>query len=173
MREFANWLASTDLSQIIVTNFWMIPTIQSVHIVAIGILVGSLFMIDMRILGVLSGDQPITAVNKRFGPWIWGAIAVLLVSGLLLVVGEPARELLSFSFWAKMALLLVGIAFVVAFQLHLRANESRWETTLAAAPATRVLAVISILIWVAIIFLGRFIAWDVEIWGSLSPQAIS
>ena len=171
MREFANWLASTDLSQIIVTNLWMIPAIQSVHIVAIGVLVGSLFMLDMRILGVLSGDQPISAVNRRFGPWIWGAIAVLLVSGLLLIVGEPARELLSFSFWAKMVMLLIGIAIVIAFQIHLRANQAQWEASFVAAPTTKALAIISIFIWVAIIFLGRFIAWDAQIWGSLSPQA--
>lgn len=171
MRDFANWLASTDLSHTIATNLWMIPAIQTVHIAAIGILVGALFMIDMRILGVLSKDQSLATVNGRFAPWLWGAICVLAASGVLLIVGEPARELLSFSFWAKMTLLAIGIAIAIAFQLHLRASDTGSGEAMAIAPATRVFAIISIFIWLAIIFMGRFIAWDAQIWGSLSPQA--
>lgn len=171
MLEFADWLASTSLSETVVSNLWMIPAIQSVHIIAIGFLVGALLMLDMRILGVLAKDQTITQVNNRYAPWIWGAIVVLAFSGCLLIVGEPRRELLSFSFWAKMTLLVIGIAIVIAFQFHLKANEAKWNDTLAAAPLTKFFAILSICIWVAIIFLGRFIAWDAQIWGSLSPQA--
>lgn len=171
MTDFADWLASTALSETIVTNLWMIPAIQSAHIVAIGFLVGALLMLDMRILGVLSKDQTITQVNNRYAPWIWGTIVVLALTGILLVFGEPRRELLSFSFWAKMTLLAIGIAIVIAFQIHLRANEAKWNDSLTAAPLTRFFAILSICIWVAIIFLGRFIAWDAQIWGSLSPQA--
>lgn len=170
MREFANWLAGTGLNQTIAGNLWMIPTIQSVHIVAIGVLVGALFMVDMRILGVVGKDQSLAVTSRRFAPWIWGAIGVLLVSGVLLIFGEPERELLSFSFWAKMILVVIGAAIVAAFQIHLRGREAEWETTLVAAPMTKAFAIASIGIWIAIMVLGRFIAWDAQIWGALSPQ---
>lgn len=170
MREFANWLAGTDLSQIIAGNLWMIPSIQSVHVVAIGVLVGALFMVDMRILGVVGKDQSLAIITRRYTPWIWGAIAVLLLSGVLLIFGEPQRELLSFSFWVKMILIVIGSAIVAAFQMHLKGREAEWETTLVAAPVTKAFAIASIVIWVAIIVLGRFIAWDAQIWGALSPQ---
>jgi putative copper export protein len=171
MLEFANWLASTSLSATVVNNLWMIPAIQSVHIIAIGLLVGALLMLDMRVLGVLSKDQTIAQVNNRYAPWIWGAILVLAISGCLLIVGEPKRELLSFSFWAKMTLLVIGIAIVLAFQSYLKANMAMWKDTGEPTPRTKFYAILSICIWAAIIFLGRFIAWDAQIWGSLSPQA--
>jgi putative copper export protein len=171
MLEFADWLASTPLSATIVNNLWMIPAIQSVHIIAIGLLVGALLMLDMRVLGLLSKDQTVTQVNDRYAPWIWGAIVVLAISGCLLIVGEPRRELLSFSFWVKMTLLAIGIAIVLAFQFYLKANAAMWKDTGEPTPLTKFFAILSICIWVAIIFLGRFIAWDAQIWGSLSPQA--
>ena len=171
MQEFANWLTGTPLSQTIASNLWVIPVVQSVHIVAFGVLIGSLFVVDMRILGFLSKDQTLVATTRRFAPWIWGAIVVLATTGILLIIGEPARELLSLSFWIKMVLLVIGLTIAIAFQIHLRNNEAQWEETLVAAPATKVFAVLSFFIWIGIMTMGRLIAWDVEIWGSLSPQA--
>lgn len=171
MQEFANWLTGTSLSQTIASNLWVIPAVQSVHIVAFGVLIGSLFVVDMRILGFLSKDQTLVATTRRFAPWIWGAMAVLATTGVILVIGEPARELLSISFWIKMALLVVGLTIAAAFQIHLRNNEARWEETLVAAPATKLFAVLSFFIWIGIMTMGRLIAWDAEIWGGLSSQA--
>lgn len=171
MQEFAAWLAGTGFSQTIASSLWMIPVIQSLHIVTFGVLIGALLMIDLRILGLISKDQSLVTVTHRFAPWVWGCIVVLAASGLLLIVGEPARELLSFSFWAKMSLLVVGLIIAAAFQIHVRNNEVKWAETETVQPITKVFAVLSFFIWLGIIAMGRLIAWDTDIWGSLSPQA--
>ena len=62
------------------THEWIIPTVQSVHIVAIGIVLASVFMIDLRILGVAGRDQSLVDTTARFGPWLSGALGVLLVT---------------------------------------------------------------------------------------------
>jgi hypothetical protein len=172
MSDFAAWLANTSLSNTIAENLWVIPLVQSIHIVAIAIAFVSLFVIVLRIWGWAGSDISLAATANRFAPWLWAALAVLAVTGVLMVVGEPARELVSFSFWAKMVLLAIGIAAVGGFLLHLAHHSSAWEETLIALPTTKVLAGLTLLVWIGVIFMGRLIAWDALIWGPLSPQYV-
>ncbi len=172
MNEFAAWLAGTSLSNTIAANLWVIPLVQSIHIVAIAVVFVSLFVVVLRIWGWAARDQSLSATSDRFMPFIWGALAVLVVTGVMMVIGEPARELISFSFWAKMALLGIGILAVFGFQRHLAGHREQWETTLVAQPATRLLAALTLLVWLGVIVMGRLIAWDARIWGSLSPQLV-
>jgi len=166
------WLSQTPLSLAIQTREWVVPTIQSVHIVAIGVVVASVFMIDLRVLGWAGRDQTLVETVDRFGPWLSWALGVLLITGALMVVGEPARELLSFSFWLKMSLVALGTVIAAAFQIALRRDAQRWEESLVKRRATRSLAIATLLIWAGIIVLGRLIAYD-HIWGawSLAPKA--
>jgi hypothetical protein len=169
VNQFALWLASTPPSVFIQEhNAWTIPAIQSVHIVGIALVMGSVLMIDLRILGWAWTDQTLRQTTSRFGPWLTGSLWLLLVTGLLMVIGEPVRELVSFSFWLKMALVAVGAVVAVAFQRALRRQEQRWEGTLVHRPSIKLLAIVTFLVWVCVIFLGRLIAYD-HVWGSWSP----
>ena len=167
MLQFTEWLSQTSLSLAIQTHEWVIPTVQSVHIVAIALVVGSVFMIDLRVLGIAGRDQSLLETTGRFGPWLSGALCVLLATGLLMVAGEPARELLAFSFWFKMFLVAVGTLIAAVFQIALKKNEPQWQESLVKRRSTKWLAVFTLLIWVGIIILGRLIAYD-HVWGSWS-----
>ena len=167
MIPFTEWLSQTSISLAIQTHEWVIPTVQSIHIVAIGIVLTSVFMIDLRILGWAGRDQSLLETTGRFGPWLTGALIVLLATGILMVIGEPARELLAFSFWFKMFLVAVGTLVASVFQISLQRNELHWEESTAKSRTTKWLAVATLLIWVGIVILGRLIAYD-HIWGSWS-----
>lgn len=170
---FAQWLQSTPISVTIQTIEWIIPTVQSIHIITIGIVFIALLTIAMRVVGLMRMDQPFGAVLGRFAPWIRRGLVVLAVTGLTLVVGEPVRELMTLSFWLKMGLLAMAVGSALVFQRSV-------GPAAAAAPAepefstlAKCGAVATVLLWLAIIFLGRAIAYDVEVWGplSLSPRA--
>jgi hypothetical protein len=168
MKDFADWLATTYLSVAIQQNeVWVIPTVQSVHIVGISVVLACVLMMTLRVLGVAGTDATLLQTQRRFGPWLAGALLLLLATGLALVVGEPERELLSFSFWLKMVLVACGAGLAFWFQVSVRRHEQVWETRLAHRARVRVLAAVALLIWIAIIFLGRFIAYD-HIWGAWS-----
>jgi len=107
LNHFAEWLSRTSVSLVIQTHEWVVPAVQSIHIAAIGVVLASVFMIDLRILGWAGRDQTLTETTARFGPWLSGALCVLLVTGAAMVVGEPVRELLAFSFWLKMGLVAI------------------------------------------------------------------
>jgi hypothetical protein len=169
VHQFALWLASTPPSVFIQEhNAWTIPAIQSIHIVGIALVMGSVLMIDLRILGWAWTDQTLRQTTNRFGPWLTGSLWLMLATGLLMVVGEPVRELVTFSFWLKMALVAIGAAVAVAFQRTLRRQEQHWERALVHRRSVKTAAVATFLVWVCVIFLGRLIAYD-HVWGSWSP----
>ena len=130
-------------------------------------------MIDLRLLGWAGMDQTLRQTTNRFGPWLIGALWLMLATGVLMVIGEPVRELITFSFWLKMFLVAVGTAIATVFQRAVRKHDPRWEETLVSPGAKRGaiqwLAVLTFLIWACIIILGRLIAYD-HVWGSWSPS---
>jgi len=126
-------------------------------------------MINLRVLGWAGMDQTLRQTTSRFGPWLTAALCVLLATGALMVIGEPARELVTFSFWFKMSLVAVGTLIAAIFQITLRKHEQLWEETLVHRRSIKFLAVLTFLIWVCIIVLGRLIAYD-HVWGSWSPS---
>ena len=169
MRQFALWLSTTSPSVFIQEhNTWAIPAIQSIHIVGIAMVMGSVLMIDLRILGWAGTDQTLRQTTRRFGPWLTGSLWLLLATGILMVIGEPVRELMTLSFWLKMALVAFGTVVAVIFQRTVDRHEQQWERTLVHRRSIRVLAILTVLIWACIIVLGRLIAYD-HVWGDWSP----
>ena len=85
LQEITKWLAATPLSQTIQKILWIIPMMQSVHILAIAIVLSSVGMIDLRIFGLAGGRGTLQETARRFVPWIWCALVVLAVTGSILV----------------------------------------------------------------------------------------
>lgn len=170
MNEFAQWLETTSVSVTIKSVTWVIPMVQSAHIVAIGIVFVSILMVALRVLGQVRTDQAFDVVLSRFAPWIRRGLVVLASTGAILVAGEPVRELMSFSFWAKMTLLAIGVVTALRFARSLRTAGLAPGQEPRFGAAARSAAVATIMLWLVIIFLGRAIAYDIEVWGPLSPS---
>jgi len=153
---FCNWLSNTPLSLLIQDVSWIIPTVQTVHILAIATVMASVVMLDFRVLGVAARTQSIPDVAHRFLPWIWCAVLVLLTTGSILIIGEPARDLLNNVFWTKMTLLVCALAVTGVFQYAVNHRLEFWEGRRVSA---RIAAVVSLLLWVGIVAAGRWIAY--------------
>ena len=169
MRELAEWLQATAVSVTIQSVSWIIPLLQSIHILTIGVVFVSSLMIALRVLGRMRADEPFAQVWSRFAPWMWGGLLVMAVTGALLVVGEPVREVTALSFWIKMTLLVIGITSTALLGHSLKPSTPAAGPEFSAAAKTASVAIV--VLWLAIIFLGRAIAYDKEVWGSLSLHA--
>jgi|SRR5579871_3527008 len=167
MTQFAQWLSQTPVSLAIQTHAWIIPTLQSIHIVAIGVIFSSVFMIALRILGLAGSDQTLLDTFGRFGPPLSAALCITVATGAFQVMGEPARELLSFSFWLKMSLLAAATFTTVVFHSAVRRNEHHWGEVVIGRWTAKSLTILTVLVWAGIIILGRLIAYD-SIWGAWS-----
>jgi hypothetical protein len=146
LHNFCDWLANTGLSTTIQNVSWIIPTVQTVHIVCVAIVISSVFLVDMRILGVFARGQSLASLSYRFLTWIWYAIIVLLITGALLII-------------AKMAMLLIVASLTLVIQRPLATDAGYWDASGGRRAALKGIAVVSLALWSCIVFAGRWIAY--------------
>jgi len=165
VQEFAAWLQATPLSVAIQSTLWLTPVLQSIHIVMIGIVFVSMLIIALRVLGVMGTDEPLAVIWRRFSPWFWGALGTMAGTGIVLSISEPIRQVSALSFWIKMTLLAIGISTALYFGRSVAAASADAQVGTFDGRA-RFAAAATILVWLTIIFMGRSIAYDVEVWGT-------
>ncbi len=159
MQTVIDWISSTGLTKYIQEHAsWVVPLEQSLHICALAVLAGSVLVSELRLLGVLATDETPATVLKRHLPWTWGALAALIFTGVLLVFGEPERELTSQIFWLKMGLLVTGMLILLLFRMPLlnpnvdiQSPERRWTV--------KPVAWVLFAIWIVVVCAGRWIAY--------------
>lgn len=152
------WMATTPLSTALNQNAWITPIVESIHILAIAVTFSAALMINLRILKGAAQNQSMPEVEHRYAPWIWWGLLVLTITGVLFVIAEPARELLSGVFWTKMVLITAVALANLQFQKAVQHHGARWEPGQTGAVA-RVGAGALIAVWCVIIILGRWIAY--------------
>ena len=157
--EFAIWLSKTPASALVDTNWWIAELVQTTHILAIAGTFSAVLMVNLKIFRMAGDSRTMAQTLDRFGPWVWWGLLALLTTGVILIVGEPARELLNPAFWTKMVLVLAAIGIALVFQRSVRAHAERWTATPTGAVAVRAGAAGVILLWLAIMYLGRWIAY--------------
>src|SRR6266852_4020296 len=156
LSEFSKWLAATSLSHTIQTVGWIIPTLQTIHILSVAVVFSSAVLVDFRILRLFERDVPLPQVTRRFLPTIWSVVVILLLTGSLLIIGEPRRSLLNSTFYLKMTLLIVAVLLTAGLQWSFATARDQGRARLIAG---QVVATASILVWCGVLFAGRWIAY--------------
>ena len=158
LTQICHWIDQTALSQWIQAAGWVVPTVQTIHILAIAVVASSALMIDLRLIGVFWANRPVEAVKARFLPFVWWTLLVLLATGAIMIIAEPARSLKNPAFQLKMLLLIAALIVTWLFQFLHRRNAGFGDVSGPRAAAAT-LAIVSILLWSSIIFAGRWIAY--------------
>jgi hypothetical protein len=157
--EFSKWLAATEVSHVIQTTTWIIPTLQTIHILSVAAVFSAAILVDLRIWRLIERDEPLPEMARRFLPTIWPVLVILLVTGSLLIIGEPRRSLLNSTFYLKMALLVVAILLTIGLQRSISSSPNSWDRDRWRRIVGRFAATVSILVWCGILFAGRWIAY--------------
>ncbi len=139
--------------------FFFIPILQSLHIASIAVLFGSTLMVNLRILRLFGNDRTIPQMIDRFQRWIWRALVVLVVTGVLLVISEPVRDLVNAIFWLKMTALLASVLASLWFQHAVRLKLTQGDAVVSRDLAVRIGAVALILLSCSVMTGGRWIAY--------------
>ena len=159
IEQFCEWLAGTALSQLFGRLNWVVPTVQTVHILSVAVVVTSLAMMDFQLLRLTKSGPSLPEMARGFMPWTWGALVVLLITGILLTVTEPSRELLNFAFRLKMVLVLMLVLLTLAFQQALRKDPEYWSASPQRRRMGSVIGVVSLMLCISIVTAGRMIAY--------------
>jgi hypothetical protein len=153
LQQFSDWLASTGFSQAIQVNQWAIPAIQSIHILALSLVFAAAIIVALRVAGRGLAAEPLHSLSARFTHAIWWLLLVLAASGLLLIIAEPGRTLTNRMFYFKMIMLAAVIAITLWLSGVARHQHERVSTLHRAAAA------VTVMLWIGIMFAGRFIAY--------------
>ncbi len=159
IRAFCVWLAATPLSVMIGSTRWVVPMVQTLHILAIAVVLSSVLMLELRVLELAGRSQSVMQAARRFLPWLLGGLAVLAMTGALLIVSEPQRSLVNSAFWTKMCLLALAVTATLGLQRAQWRIVASQEQPCPAGVAARAIAVLTFFLWVAIVVAGRWIAY--------------
>ncbi len=133
----------------------MIAGIQMVHIICLACVFALALAVALRLAGRGFESESIDSLCRRFVPAIWVCVALLLVTGALLIIAEPGRSLPKPVFYIKMALIILALIMTSAIARRAR----RAERAGATAPVSRTMAVVYMLVWCSVIVAGRMIAY--------------
>jgi hypothetical protein len=163
MKHFCHWLEQSSWSATIQNVAWIIPAAQSLHILCIAAVLTSMLMFNLRVLGWVGGDASVAPLARRYLPAVWIALVGLLLTGAVLIIGEPARELLNSVFRLKMLMLLGVLAITLVLAQRSRAQAAYWERSRFRRRMAMTLAALSVVLWCAILTAGRWIAYTTDL----------
>jgi hypothetical protein len=133
-------------------NEWSFPLLEIIHIVGFAVAIGTIFMVDLRLIGVGLRRQLSSRLNKDLAPWTLGGLAAVLMSGPLIWSSDPNMYLNNKAFLFKMAALLVALLF--QYTIHRKVALSDPSPGVGA-----LVGVMSVALWVSVVAGGLFIAF--------------
>jgi hypothetical protein len=165
LQEFIAYFEDSGLADNIRENDLLFPLIESVHVLAISLVVGSIFVVDLRLLGLASIRRPVGRVIDGILPLTWSAFAVAVASGSLLFISNATKYLANGYFVAKLFLILAAGLNMVVFHFVSAKDLPKWENEPAPPLRARLAGGLSILLWVAVVACGRWIGFTMQVVG--------
>ncbi len=165
---FSSWtemwesLAALPFSVALREATWAYPALETIHLIGIALLVGPILVFDLRVLGLRAG-LPLADTHDLLLPWVWTGFALNAVSGLLLFASDAAEFAANPAFAAKMSLIVVAGINAAVFQWRfgrtLAGATPHGSAAFGAPMGAKVMALISVVTWLAVITAGRLIAY--------------
>ena len=149
------WFEDTAIGVAVRESIWAFPVIEAVHLLALCVLGGALLVVDLRMLGTGLRGVPVSRLRAYARPWLVGAVAALMLTGVPLFLSEAVKCYYNVSFWVKMAGLVVGLGFTFGVRERVAA---RLEHDLPGS--ARAVAAFSLAIWFTVAAAGRWIGYS-------------
>jgi hypothetical protein len=153
--SFCRWCNNSFFGHGIRDSVWLFPFVEIFHLIALGILGGTILMLNLRLMRLAFKTEETSQLGKDVRPWMLGSLAVMLISGFLLFSTEAVKMYGNWAFRAKMSFLLLAIIFT--FTIHRKVVASD-ETHMSTGRRISV-ALISLLLWSGVGLGGRAIGY--------------
>ncbi len=161
-QDLIAFFEDSSIADAIRENDLLFPSIESVHVVAICLVVGSIFVLDLRLLGLASLDRPVGRLTSAILPLTWSAFVVAAGSGFLLFMSHATKYLANGYFVAKMFLICAAGLNMVVFHAVTARDLPKWEAQRLPPPRARLAGALSVLFWIAVVTCGRWIGFTMD-----------
>jgi hypothetical protein len=165
MQPFFHWLYDSPLGTAVRESSVLFPWIESIHVLAITLVVGSIGIVDLRLLGIASKARAVSRLMNEVLPLTWVAFVVAAVTGALLFTSNAVKYTHNPFFLAKMVLIVVAGANVAVFHMITSRGIEAWDESPRTPPAVRMAGATSLVLWLAIIACGRWIGFTMSAFG--------
>jgi hypothetical protein len=152
---FCNWADFSFFGAGVRNSAWLFPCIEIFHLLALGILGGTVLLVNARLLGLRFADEPVSELAKDVQPWMYLSLGVVLVSGFFLFSSESLKMYDNPAFRIKM----VSLALAILFSFTLHHSIKGWDERRLAGAWPKWAAVISLLLWTSVGLAGRAIGY--------------
>lgn len=156
---FLERLEATGLGEWMRTSVKATPVVESIHVVALCVVFGTILLVDLRLLGLPSTRRAFTRTSGELLRWTWAAFAIAALAGAAMFTANATSYVMSLHFRLKMLLMLAAAVNMVAFHFVTSRTVAAWDKDAPTPFAARVAGVLSILLWTGVIILGRYIGF--------------
>jgi hypothetical protein len=156
---FCGWLEQSPIGAAVRQSLWLFPAIETVHLLGMTVLVGTVAAFDLRLLCWGLQRTRVSDLARRLLPWTWVGFGLQVVTGALLFSSEAVKMYVNPAFRLKMLLICLAGMQALIFQLAARRNLAAWDERAAVPVAARIGGLISILLWIGVVAAGRWIGF--------------
>lgn len=157
--DLCSWLEATPFAMAIAESEWMFPTIETVHVLALTLVIGAIAMLDLRLIGVSRRDMRVMQLSDETLPWVWMAFVVAAITGTLMFVSAATKYYNNVPFRIKMVLLVLAGINMAVFHFGAWKMVHHWNTTLPTPRAARFAGGLSLLFWIGVVVAGRWVGF--------------
>ncbi|MDB5921221.1 MAG: hypothetical protein JWN13_157 [Betaproteobacteria bacterium] len=151
-------LESLPLAVAMRHDLWLYPVIEVAHIAGFVVLVGSIVVLDLRLLG-LSRGLPVSALTRHVLPWSFAALLMIVPTGLLMFIAHASDFIGNRAFQLKLLLILFAAVNAGVFHTNVYRSVKQWDKDSSVPAAVRVHAAASLMLWFSVLACGRLIAY--------------
>jgi len=138
---------------------WLFPILETLHVLSLAVVFGSIAMVDLRLLSLSSRDVPFTRLYREIIPWTWCAFICAVLFGSLLATAKIQDYVKSPQFIAKYVFMALAGLNMLMFHFRTFRNVMQWDTRLPAPAAARLAGALSLIFWTGVVVCGRWIGF--------------
>jgi hypothetical protein len=158
LREFSEWLGATSLGMAVADDWF--PKVECIHVIALATVVGTIFLVDTRLIGLTSTRLSFRQISSRLLPWTWAGFILAVITGLLLFSSNAVAYYENGAFRLKLLLMLMAALNMVYFELVTFRTVAAWDGAVKPPFAARLAGVLSVVLWCGVIMTGRWIGFS-------------
>jgi hypothetical protein len=140
-------------------SLWAFPMLETVHVIALVTVFGTILIMDLRLIGVASTNVPVSRISADTLKWTWMAFVLAAITGTLLFISKASSYMINPYFIIKMLIMAAAGVNMLVFQFVTQKSESEWDNAAKPPTGARLAGILSIILWLAVLVCGRAIGF--------------